>query len=72
MNCTPFYCSVIVAASSVYVTLVPVRSQVRSGTFCRETPEKASSFVRRKDRVLSVLLQGNVFIYLAHRNSFMV
>ncbi len=32
------YCSVIVVASRVYVRLVPVRSNVRAGTFCRFTP----------------------------------
>ena len=34
----PFYCSVIVVANKVYVRLVPVRSNVRSGTFCKLTP----------------------------------
>ena len=34
------HCSVIVVASKVYVTFVAVRSYVRSGAFCRLTPEQ--------------------------------
>ena len=39
------HCSVMVVASSVYVRLVPVRSKVRSGTFCRLTPVRGLQFV---------------------------
>ena len=33
-----FYCSEMVVARNVYATFPAVRSNTRSGTFCRDTP----------------------------------
>ena len=57
----------MVVASSVYVRLVPVRSKVRSGTFCRLMPVRGLQLIDEDTHVHFFVVPDSRPLYNGHR-----